>query len=127
MMELKYGDTSFPLELPPARLLAVVRPPVPKPSGSPEEIISAALDDCDGILRTFQAGERVVIVTSDITRYTGSELYLPPLVERLNARGIRDDAIEIVIALGIHRRQTAHEHAKIAGALFGRIRVVDHD
>jgi nickel-dependent lactate racemase len=126
-MELKYGDTWFPLELPPARLLAVIRPPVPTPSGSPEEIISAALDGCDGILRTFKAGERVVIVTSDITRYTGSELYLSPLVERLNARGIRDEDIEIVIALGIHRRQTAHEHEKITGSLYGRIRVADHD
>ena len=126
-MELKYGDTSFPLELPPARLLAVIRPPVPQPSGSPGEIVSAALDDCADILRTFRAGERVVIVTSDITRYTGSELYLPLLVDRLNALGIRDEDIEIVIALGIHRRQTAHEHGKIAGHLYGRISIIDHD
>ena len=53
-MELKYGDTSFPLELPPARLLAVIRPPVPTPSGSPEEIISAALDGCETVGIAFE-------------------------------------------------------------------------
>jgi lactate racemase len=69
----------------------------------------------------------VVIVTSDITRYTASEVYLPLLVERLNAAGIRDKDIEVVIALGIHRKQTDHEHARIIGPLFGRIKVSDHD
>lgn len=126
-MELSYGTTSFSLELPPARLLAVLRPDFPRPEATPAELIGTALDGCDGVLDTFQRGERVVIVTSDITRYTGSEVYLPLLVERVNARGVRDDDIEIVIALGIHRRQTPHEHAKIAGPLAGRIRVADHD
>jgi nickel-dependent lactate racemase len=126
-MELKYGDTSVSLELPPARLRAVIRPVLPPPDGSPAEIIAAALNSCTEILDSFRPGEKVVIVTSDITRYTGSELYLPLVVAQLNARGIRDDDIEIVIALGIHRRQTVHEHEKIVGPLYGRIRVVDHD
>jgi nickel-dependent lactate racemase len=69
----------------------------------------------------------VVIVTSDITRYTGSDLYLPLLVEKLNSIGIRDEDIEILIALGIHRKQTVPEHGKIVGPIYGRIRVIDHD
>ena len=32
-----------------------------------------------------------------------------------------------MVALGIHRKQTEHEHAKIAGPLCGRIRITDHD
>lgn len=66
-------------------------------------------------------------MTSDITRYTGSEHYLPILVERLNQAGIDDEKITIVIALGIHRPQTESEHRKILGSLYGRIHVVDHD
>ncbi|HEY6839161.1 MAG TPA: nickel-dependent lactate racemase, partial [Geobacteraceae bacterium] len=96
-------------------------------SAPPEAVIAAALDGCNATLASFRPGERVVIVTSDITRYTGSHIYLPLLVERLNAAGIPDRDIEIVIALGIHRRQTEHEHRKIVGTLYGRIRVVDHD
>ncbi|WP_298440265.1 nickel-dependent lactate racemase [Geobacter sp.] len=126
-MELKYGDISFPLELPRARLLGVIRPAAETPAESPGAIIGAALDRCAGAIRTFRPGERVVIVTSDITRYTGSEIYLPLLVERLMAAGIREGDIEILVALGIHRKQTEHEHARIAGPLFGRLRIVDHD
>jgi nickel-dependent lactate racemase len=126
-MELKYGDTLFLLELPSEKLLSVIRPEPPTISDTPDEIISKALDNCADTMNTFEPDERVTIVTSDITRYTGSEIYLLPLVERLNALGIRDDNIEIIIALGIHRRQTIHEHEKITGSLFGRIRVVDHD
>jgi len=70
--------------------------------------------------------ESVVIVTSDITRYTGSERYLPILVEELNRIGVPDAQISILIALGIHRQQTAEEHRKILGPLYGRIQVFDH-
>lgn len=126
-MELKYGSTSFPLILPPECLAGVIEPALPLPAQSPEEIISAALDGCESIMADFAPSDRVVIVTSDITRYTGSEVYLPLLVERLNRRGIPDRNIEVLIALGIHRKQTPHEHEKILGPLHGRIKVSDHD
>jgi nickel-dependent lactate racemase len=79
------------------------------------------------LAKIVHPGERVAIVTSDITRYTGSELYLPILVEELNRCGIPDHDIEVIIALGIHRKQSADEHRKILGALYGRIAVHDHE
>ncbi len=126
-MELKYGSTSFPLNLPPERLAGVITPSPIVIDASPVEIIKTALDACNKSISSFRTGEKVVIVTSDITRYTGSEIYLPLLVERLNRQGIADDDIEILIALGIHRKQTEHEHQKILGPLHGRIRVSDHE
>jgi nickel-dependent lactate racemase len=126
-MELRYGDTSFSVDLPPARLLSVIRASTHLPEHEPAEIVSAAIDGCASMLDGFRRGERVVIITSDITRYTGSEIYLPLLVERLAAAGVRETDIEIAIALGIHRKQTENEHRKILGELFGRIRVTDHD
>ena len=126
-MHLKYGSTSFPLPLPPEHLAGVIVPSLIPPAESPEQIIIGALDRCQPAIAAFSAGEKVVIVTSDITRYTGSEIYLPLLVERLNRQGILDRDIVILIALGIHRAQTAHEHEKILGTLYGRISVIDHD
>ncbi|QEM67265.1 nickel-dependent lactate racemase [Geobacter sp. FeAm09] len=126
-MDLKYGSTSFPLQLPPERLAGIIEPAIPPTAHPPEETVSAALDACEPTLAGFEPGDRVVIITSDITRYTGSEIYLPLLVERLNRRGIPDRTIEILIALGIHRKQSAHEHEKILGSLHGRIKVSDHD
>ncbi|MBT0651581.1 nickel-dependent lactate racemase [Geomobilimonas luticola] len=125
-MLLKYGDTAFDCGVVKG-LSEVIRAEVSEPATGPEPLVSAALDACEEHLALFQRGERVVIVTSDITRYTGSEIYLPLLVERLKRAGIKESDIEIVIALGIHRKQTDAEHKKIAGALYGRIRITDHD
>ena len=127
IMMLKYGDSEFVWEPAPERLLGVIRPQMSGSGTEPEALVAAALDDCNAVIGTFRAGERVVIVTSDITRYTGSEIYLPLLVERLNASGIPDRDMEIIVALGIHRRQTEHEHRKILGPLYGRISVTDHE
>ena len=125
-MELKYGSTICTLDLPPERLAGVISSTPVVVDESPAEIIEAALDDCRQYISSFRSGEKVVIVTSDITRYTGSEIYLPLLIERLNRQGIADSDIEILIALGIHRPQTGHEHQKILGTLSGRIAVSDH-
>lgn len=126
-MDLKYGSTSFPLSLPPERRADIIESAIPAPLQSPQEIVARALDDCQATISGFAAGDKVVIVTSDITRYTASEIYLPLLVERLNRQGIPNSAIEILIALGIHRKQSDHEHQKIVGPLYKRVRVIDHD
>ncbi|TYO96661.1 nickel-dependent lactate racemase [Geothermobacter ehrlichii] len=125
--ELKYGTDTITASIPGAELLCA-RPFVAPAAEA--TLICSALDAPIGtppIETIVRPHETVAIVTSDITRYTGSEIYLPQLVERLNRAGITDDAITIVIALGIHRRQTEAEHRKILGPLFGRIRIVDHD
>jgi len=127
VVNLKYGSISFPLVPSEDRLAGVIEPDIAQSSQSPEQIAALALDDCQPTISTFSAGDKVVIVTSDITRYTGSEIYLPMLVDRLNRQGIPDRDIEILIALGIHRKQTDHEHQKILGPLHGRVRVIDHD
>ena len=87
-MELKYGSTSFVIELPPGCLAGVIVPSLSPPDKSPEEIINTALDACQSSLSQFKHGEKVVIVTSDITRYTGSEIYLPLLVERIRKQHV---------------------------------------
>lgn len=126
-VELKYGSQTLAVELPDARVL---RPRPKTPAAPPAELVRAALARPIGgppLAEILTPGEQVVIVTSDITRYTGSEYYLPVLVEELNARGIKDEDIRVVVALGIHRAQSEAEHRKILGPLHGRIRVVDHD
>ena len=101
-----------------------------RPATDPRELVRRSLAAPLGtppLQQIVRPGEKVVIVSSDITRYTGSEIYLPILVETLNECGIPDRDITIVIVLGIHRGQTAAEHQKIIGSLAERIEVRDHD
>ncbi len=123
---LKYGSKTLSAELQ-AQVLTTASPQeLPDPI---EEIRRALTHPIASppLAEMVSPGERVVIVTSDITRYTCSEIYLPILVEELNRCGIPDQDIEIVIALGIHRKQTAEEHQEILGSLYGRIAVYDHE
>ena len=126
-MDLKYGDTAFSIELPDGSGGSVIRSTPAVPAGQPEEIINAALDSCTDYLSKIRPGERVVVITSDITRYTGSEIYLPLLVERLCNSGVARKDITVIIALGIHRKQSEAEHKKILGSIYGLIKVEDHD
>ena len=124
---LKYGSTTQCGTIPQCSVLQ----PQPMPQTcKPEELIATALSAPIGsppLAEIVTAGEKVAIVTSDITRYTGSEIYLPMLVSELNQIGVLDSDIEIIIALGIHRYQTEAEQRKIVGSLFGRIAVYDHE
>ncbi len=126
-IELKYGTTSYVCDLPNAHVLQAEQLPEPAPA---EQLTREALANPIGSLsldEIIQAGETVAIVTSDVTRYSGSEIYLPILIDELNSIGIPDKNIEIIIALGIHRKQTEAEQRKILGALYGRIAVFDHE
>ncbi len=126
-IELKYGVEKQQAEVPWAFLSLE---PKKLDVGVADELIRNALRQPIGsppLEQIVQPGESVLIVTSDITRYTGSELYLPILVEELNRIGIADEQISVLVALGIHRKQTVAEHQKILGSLYGRINVFDHD
>jgi nickel-dependent lactate racemase len=125
-LSLKYGSDVLQIDL--QALLLTTNTPLDLPD--PKDEIRRALTNpiaSPSLAEIVSSGERVVIITSDITRYTGSEIYLPILVEELNLCGIPDHDIEIIIALGIHRKQSAEEHRKILGALYGRITVHDHE
>jgi nickel-dependent lactate racemase len=68
-----------------------------------------------------------VILISDGTRLSPSKLLLPPLLQELNTGGIPDHAIDIIIALGLHRKHTAEEIEHLVGSeVFRRIRVHNH-
>lgn len=126
-IELKYGSSTLAGRVSDAKVLQPTSLPQLVPA---QQLIATGLSspiDSLPLAGIVSAGEKVAIVTSDITRYTGSELYLPLLVAELNRIGVPDSDIEIIIALGIHRYQTEEEHRKIVGTLYGRIAIYDHE
>ena len=130
--DLRYGDRTVQVSIPEENLIAVlsgrpapaiydiplaVREAIARPIGSPlpGEIVCP--------------GETVAVLVSDMTRsWCRSDKGIPVLVEELNALGVPDRSILIVIAGGSHRAQTVDEHAHlVTPEIMRRVRVIEHD
>ncbi len=73
-------------------------------------------------------GEKVAIITSDITRPMPSKIVLPPLLDELALAGVKDEDVVVVFALGSHRKHTDDEKRYLVGEeAYSRIRCVDSD
>lgn len=132
MEPMKYSDTEFTVSLDPQQVVAEVHAnKVELPQRTVREHIEYALDHPIGagpIEEAVQAGDKVCIIISDVTRrWQQPSTYLPILVERLNRAGVPDENILILCATGTHRRQTEEEHISLVGEdLYHRIRFLDH-
>jgi nickel-dependent lactate racemase len=73
-------------------------------------------------------GEKIAIITSDITRPMPSSVVLPPIVSELLEAGAKYEDITVVFALGSHRKHTEEEKKYLVGEeLYGKVRCVDSD
>ncbi|WFA10118.1 nickel-dependent lactate racemase [Tissierella sp. Yu-01] len=71
-------------------------------------------------------GEKIVIITSDITRPMPSSKVLPHVVDEILKAGCSKDDITIVLALGAHRPHTEEEKRYLVGEdIFNTIKCID--
>jgi nickel-dependent lactate racemase len=73
------------------------------------------------------ASARAVIAVTDLTRACPDDVLVPPLLDELNAGGIPDDRITVIVAVGLHRATTDGEKREKLGAVTDRVQVVDSD
>lgn len=96
-----------------------------------EAEVRRALENPIGTGRLFEIvkpGEKIVIITSDITRPMPSRVVLPPLLEELSKAGVSFEDITIVFALGSHRKHTEEEKKYLVGEdVFNKISCIDSD
>lgn len=128
-IELPFGKEKKELNIPDANLLQVLMPNevAPGPSGA-EEVVRALEHPIDSprLKELVTPGQKVVIVTSDITRPMPSYLVLPPVLKELNDGGIPDSDITVVFALGSHRSHTEEEMKKLVGEeVYSRVACLD--
>lgn len=75
-----------------------------------------------------EAGERVVVVHTDITRATPNERILPVLLDELLSAGIASQDITLLNGLGTHRPQTENELRGMLGdQIVDGYRCLQHD
>ncbi|MCS7286242.1 MAG: nickel-dependent lactate racemase [Anaerolineae bacterium] len=71
---------------------------------------------------------KVVILSEDQTRPTRTGLIILPLLEHLNELGVSDDQVEIIVALGTHRKIKEEElREKLGEEILKRVKVSLHD
>lgn len=76
----------------------------------------------------IRPGEKIAIITSDITRPMPTSRVMPALLAELEAGGADPGDITLVFGLGSHRKQTEDEKKKLAGDFaYRRIRIEDSD
>ncbi|NLO83078.1 MAG: nickel-dependent lactate racemase [Clostridiales bacterium] len=129
--KLAFGKTTLDLELDEKNFLSVLKPNPVNVQVSGIEEVRRALGNPIGTKRLrdiVRRGERVVIITSDITRPMPSSLVLPEILKELFAAGVEVNDIKIVFALGSHRRHTEEEKRYLAGdEVYSRIQCIDSD
>jgi nickel-dependent lactate racemase len=131
-LELPWGGRSLTLDLPRTwRIMGILSPPSATPPADPAEACRLALASPVGAqpLRELElVGKRVAVVTEDHTRPTGVATFLPVVLDELAAAGASDQAVDILLANGVHRASTLREvKTKLGPAIAERYRWRCHD
>ncbi len=129
---LKYGKTALPLRIPEEQLVCEIVgkevPPLPDLQKAVREALARPID-APPLRELARPGEKVVITVSDITRsWQRMDLILPVMLDELNAAGVADGDITILIVVGAHRQNSEGEIGDLCGAgVCRRVRVLNHD
>ena len=117
-LEFGYGSGVQTVEVPEKNLLAVLESNPKEHERRGEDAVRYALANPIGapLLRhVVKAGQKIAIVTSDISRPLPSYDVLPAVLDELYAGGAMAEDITVVLALGSHRRHTPEEMQKLVG------------
>ncbi len=126
-----FGTGVQEVTLPEENLLGILTGNEVAPGLRGEEAVRYALQNPIGtppLRQIVKPGEKIAIVTSDITRPMPTYKVMPALLEELYAAGVKKEDITLVFALGSHRAHTPQEQRRLAGdRAFSEIRCVDSD
>ena len=129
VVEFGYGNRSLSVDIPDRNLKAVLVSNGMQHERRGPEAVEYALEHpiASAPLRKIaRAGQKAVVVTSDISRPMPSFDVLPSVLKELNSAGIPDEDITVVFGLGSHRGHTEEEKKKLVGEnVYSRVRCMD--
>ena len=130
-LEFGYGNGVQAVEVPQKNLLAVLQSNALEHLRHGQEAVRYALENPIGAPRLRQLarpGQKIAIVTSDISRPLPSYDVLPGVLDELYAAGVSPSDITVVFALGSHRPHAQEEMIRLVGQeVFDQVRCVDSD
>ncbi len=127
---IPYGKTELTFNLPDDRLVDVIAPPEIPATPDPLAMIAHAMDEPVGgrQLKDFRGVQHAAIAINDKTRPVPHRFLLPPLLERLEACGLKPESIHLIIATGTHPPMPPEEFGLVLPeAILKRYPVSCHD
>lgn len=130
-MDFGFGNRVETVDIPDQNLIGILTTNVHKSSQSEKELILYSLDhpiNSKRLRDIVNAGEKIVIVTSDITRPMPTYKVLPFVLDELYSVGVSPVDVTLVFALGSHRKHTPEERRTLAGErAYREITCIDSD
>ncbi len=130
-IEFPYYQSIPGVEVPDENLIGVLGPSLRVDERSEQGILDEAFARPIGgppLRDLAQAGQRVVLITDDNTRPTPAARILPRVLAELDAAGVREQDLTVLVALGSHRPMTQAELAdKLGAGPARRLRIVQPD
>ena len=130
-LEFGYGTGVQTIEVPDKNLLGVLMSNPIEHERRGEEAVKYSLEHPIGsekLSKLVHPGQKVVIITSDISRPIPSFDVVPSVLDELYAAGVSKDDITIVFGLGSHRHQTEEEMKHLVGErAYSEVKCVDSD
>lgn len=130
-IELGFGKTKQPLFVPDANVQEVLEQNKIELETDVTKILQTAFNNPIGTIplhEIVKKGEKIAIITSDITRPLPTYKILPQLMQELAKAGVEDSDVTVVFALGSHRFHTEDEKKALVGEeMYNRLTCVDGD
>lgn len=128
---LPYGKTEVCVRIPTRNFLGAIEPHEKPGVPDAKAEIERALKEPVGSKRLSEIVKpehKVAIVVDDATRPAPSHLMVPPILDELNAAGVKDENITVIFACGTHRAVTQEEAVKLLGeAVVNRVKTISHN
>jgi len=128
---LQYGSEKILIEIPAKFEAALLQPANAPAVGDVAKALRCAVEkptDSEPLSGLVREGAQIVVVVSDGTRNSATDVFLEPLINLLNSFGAKDSDITVLIAYGSHERHTPDELRTLLGAgVARRVSIEHHD
>ena len=129
-IRLPYGRSGLTAIIPDGQKVDILEPAETPAAIDPEEIVNSALNSPFGGIdvSSFGNAKSVAIAINDKTRPVPHQYLLPPFLKRLEDAGVSPEAIQLIIAVGLHDPMRDNEFPSILPeAILKRYRVISHN
>ena len=130
-LSIGFGHKPQEIEIDDSLIMGILEPNEIQLGLTGEEEVKRSLNNPIGTGRLRQIvkkGEKVVIVTSDITRPLPSYKVIPSILDELYEVGVSPEDITVVFALGSHRPHTQEEIIQLVGErVYKEVKCIDSD